>query len=109
MLGPLQSSFPELPNWALTLSRGINLVVALVGFLIVYTAYKGYRRNQSRPMFFIAVGFALAVGIPFLLFPLVLLGGGQTMAVVITLVQNVSTLLGLLSILYALRMPAGEG
>jgi hypothetical protein len=25
----------------------------------VYLAYKGYRRNRSRPLFYVAVGFAL--------------------------------------------------
>lgn len=101
---PLQSSVPALPEWALWLSRGINLVVAVLGFLIVYTAYRGYRRNESRPMLFIAIGFVLAIGIPFILFPVVLLDLSRTLAVVVTLVQNVATLLGLSCILYALRL-----
>lgn len=34
----------------------------LTGFIIVYIAYHGYSRNDSRPMHYIVVGFVLTVG-----------------------------------------------
>jgi len=42
--------------WFATVAKVIAL--ALGGF-IVYLAYKGYRRNNSRPLFYVAIGFGL--------------------------------------------------
>jgi len=50
-----------------------ELVGAALGVFIAYLAYRGYRRNQSRPMLFVSLGFALAFGVP-----LALTGLGST-------------------------------
>ncbi|WP_101297940.1 DUF7521 family protein [Halegenticoccus soli] len=36
-----------------------NLLAIALGFLIAYQAFRGYRRNQSTPMLYLSVGFAL--------------------------------------------------
>lgn len=36
-----------------------NLLVIALGFLIAYQAFRGYRRNDSTPMLFLAAGFVL--------------------------------------------------
>ncbi|MFC7134184.1 MULTISPECIES: DUF7521 family protein [Salinibaculum] len=107
---PLQLSPPDVPSWARLVSQSINLVTALVGLLIAYQAYRGYRRNQSRPMFYIAVGFILTVGLPFvLLVPTLLLADVEPLLVGLIFVRDIATLVGLAAILYALRMPVGGG
>jgi hypothetical protein len=42
--------------WSITV---IKLVALFLGAFIVYLAYKGYRRNASRPLLYVALGFAL--------------------------------------------------
>jgi hypothetical protein len=107
MFGPLQTTAADIPQAVQLFSNGINVVTGIVGFLITYYAYRGWRRNDSRAMFYIAVGFALTVGIPFALFvPVALLQLGESVLVAFSVVRNVVTLLGLLSILYALRLPS---
>lgn len=32
-------------------------VIAVLGLVIAYVGYRGYRRNDSRPMLFLATGF----------------------------------------------------
>lgn len=34
-----------------------KFVTMVLGFLIAYQAYRGYRRNNSRPMLYVAIGF----------------------------------------------------
>ncbi|XVH33675.1 DUF7521 family protein (plasmid) [Haloferacaceae archaeon DSL9] len=36
----------------------VKLLVVGLGLVIAYHGYLGYRRNDSRPMFYFAVGFA---------------------------------------------------
>jgi uncharacterized membrane protein (DUF441 family) len=45
--------------WFTTAAKIIALVL---GAFIVYLAYRGFRRNRSRPLFYVAVGFALITG-----------------------------------------------
>ncbi|UPW00836.1 hypothetical protein M0R88_01725 [Halorussus gelatinilyticus] len=106
-LVPLQLTPPDVPGWVRSVSQAMNLVAALVGLLIAYQAFRGYRRNDSRPMLFIAVGFALTVGLPFVLLgPMLLFGNNSAAVTAFVLVSNGSTLVGLGCILYALRMPS---
>ncbi len=42
--------------WFTTATKVLALVL---GAFIVYLAYRGFRRNRSRPLFYVAVGFAL--------------------------------------------------
>jgi hypothetical protein len=36
-----------------------KIAALILGTFIVYLAYRGFRRNRSRPLFYVAVGFAL--------------------------------------------------
>ena len=94
---------PQLPEWLLAFGQVASLLSGLIGILIAYVAYRGYRRNDSRPMLYVAAGFGLALGIPFGLYPLILLVP-ESVAQGLFVVQMSSQLTGLLLILYALRM-----
>jgi uncharacterized membrane protein YjjP (DUF1212 family) len=39
--------------------RFFKLIIVLLGTVLVYLGLKGYRRNRSKDMIFLAVGFAL--------------------------------------------------
>ena len=89
-----------------TVQRGLlayELLGAVVGVFIAYLAYRGYRRNQSRPMLFVSLGFVLALGVPlvvtltYLALPIT---GGR---IVLQVVNQTFELVGLLSIVYGLR------
>ena len=41
------------------LARATKAIALLLGAFIVYLAYKGYKRNNSKPMEFVALGFSL--------------------------------------------------
>lgn len=83
-----------------------DFVTIAVGLVIAYVAYRGYARNDSRPMLFIAAGFVLVFGGPGLVFlaslvvpmPNVVLGG----------LTQASELAGMVSILYGFLTPPGE-
>ena len=80
-----------------------ELFGALLGLFVAYQAYRGYRRNDSRPMLFIAVGFAVIMGVPALLFVPALFVPGVPLLGVQGVVQAFE-IVGLLCIIYALRM-----
>jgi len=81
-----------------------ELISIALGLTISYLAYLGYRRNQSRPMLFIALGFALILGVPGA--SLVILGFGLNVPIpIVNSVGQVSELAGLVAILYGLWMP----
>ena len=37
--------------------RALQIAIALAGVVVVYYAYRGYRKSGSRPLFFLALGF----------------------------------------------------
>jgi hypothetical protein len=83
--------------WFATVARVAALVL---GAFIVYLAYKGYRRNKSHPLLYVALGFALITagtileGVLFVIFQVDLraaLGAG-----------GVLTVMGFLSIIYSI-------
>ena len=79
-------------------------IVVLLGLAISYIAYRAYRRNQSRPMLFIATGFILVLFIPGVLgVTLYLLVGVP--APIVNSISQVSELAGLGLILYGLWTP----
>jgi len=80
-----------------------ELFGALLGLFIAYQAYRGYRRNDSRPMLFIAVGFVVIMGVPALLFVPALVVPAIPVFGVQSVVQAFE-IVGLLCIIYALRM-----
>jgi hypothetical protein len=83
-----------------------EVVVVALGLAIAYVAYQGYRRHDARPMLYVSVGFALALGVP-------AIAAGFYVAVpaiseaVTGAVTQTATILGLASILYGLRMNPG--
>lgn len=79
-------------------------MAALLGLGISVIAYRGYRRNQSQPMRFIAIGFVLVFVVPTLLV-ITLLVGSTPWIVALGAVGQVSEVCGMMSILYGLRMP----
>lgn len=82
------------------LSVASLLLVALLGTLIAVQAYRGYRRNDSRSMLYLAVGLALLTLVPFLVN--VALATAGVDRVEVALAENVSRLLGLVAITYSL-------
>lgn len=82
-----------------------SYVVIILGLVISYIAYRGYRRNDSRPMLYIAIGFVLVTGVPGLIGTIVLFTplDDRSAQLVGTGIDRVSTILGMLAILYALR------
>ncbi|QCC49479.1 hypothetical protein DV707_17295 (plasmid) [Halobellus limi] len=81
-----------------------ELIGAALGVFIAFLAYRGYRRNKSRPMLFVAVGFALALGVPLILTVVYLvlpITGGR---VVLQATSQTFEVAGLLCIIYGLRL-----
>jgi len=80
-----------------------QLVTVALGLAISYIAYRGYRRNDSRPMLFVSVGFFFALGVPaiaaglWVALPFV----GQ---LAVGAVTQVFEMLGMALILYGLRL-----
>lgn len=76
-------------------------LVALVGTLIAYQAYRGYQRNDSASMLYLSIGLLLLTAFPFLIniFITTLISPSQ---VVTVFFENTSRLLGLLAIMYSL-------
>ena len=95
----------EVPPWIATIIQYSDVLAAILGLFIAYQAFRGYRRNDSRPMLFISLGFVLALGLPFaiLLVSFVVPGGYVP---VLGLLTQAAELVGLGAILYALWMPA---
>ncbi|ELY87289.1 hypothetical protein C483_18398 [Natrialba hulunbeirensis JCM 10989] len=76
-------------------------LVALFGTVIAYQAYRGYRRNDARSMFYLAVGLLLLTLCPFVL-NVVLNTLTATDRIVTVFAENLSRLLGLVAIMYSL-------
>lgn len=76
-------------------------LVALVGTIIAYQAYRGYRRNDSTSMLYLAVGLVLLTLCPFLVNVVVNTLYGPAWIVTVFL-ENVSRLAGLVAIMYSL-------
>ena len=86
---------------------GLALVATALSAFIAYQAYRGYRRNGSRPMLYLAVGFAFITTVPFfvdILFFAVAARyfGAQTASVVLPSVKYGIQIVGLAFVLYSL-------
>ncbi|MCL9815240.1 DUF7521 family protein [Natranaeroarchaeum aerophilus] len=82
----------------------VALTSATLGGLVAGLAYRGYRRNESQPMFYLAIGVAFLTVVPFVLSYSI---DGVTNAsdAQILLVITVCHLTGLLAIAHSLRRP----
>jgi hypothetical protein len=105
MLEPMQFGDPaSVSEWVVVFGQATDVLSALLGIAIAAVAWRGYRRNDSRPMLLLSLGFVLALAVPFALLLVVVVGElPQGPAGVAT---QTSQVLGLLAILYALWMPA---
>jgi hypothetical protein len=86
---------------AVTPATLAGALTAAVGLFVAYQAYRGYRRNDSRPMLFLGVGIFLVTVAPFVVTTLlvsVLLASDAAAILAWALLE----ILGLGSILYAL-------
>jgi len=88
---------------------GVQLLKFVIGGVIAAIAYQGYRRNESRPMLFVATGFVLLLVVPFFLYVvagalLLALGLPSLAETAVVVSAELSQVVGLLVILYALRM-----
>jgi len=103
---PLQLWDAEVPpDWVVAYGQATDAVSAIVGIFIAYHAYRGYRRNESRPMLYISIGFTLALAVPFVLL-LAYLAVPFLSETLVSLATQTSQVLGVLAVLYALRMPS---
>jgi len=82
---------------------GIEALTVVLGLVIASVAVQGYRRNESRPMLFVAIGFVLLVGVPGVLSIAYL--AGVLPQPVLAVAGSVSEVLAMASILYGLRQP----
>lgn len=83
------------------LTVGSLFLVALLGAVIAYKAYRGYRRNDATSMLYLSVGLLLLTLVPFVVnvTATTLFGLDQVLTVFL---ENVSRVLGLLVIMYSL-------
>ena len=81
-----------------TLARALT---AAVGLFVAYQAYRGFRRNDSRPMLFLGVGIFFVTTVSFALSTLAVGALGAPDAVAV-LTWTVLEILGLAAIFYAL-------
>ncbi|MFP8958457.1 hypothetical protein ACLI4Y_17220 [Natrialbaceae archaeon A-CW3] len=77
------------------------LLVAVVGTVIAIQAYRGYRRNDSEPMLYLAIGLAFLTLGPFLI-NVTLNTVASPHYTVPVFLENMSRLIGLVSITYSL-------
>ncbi|MFB6159700.1 MAG: hypothetical protein ABEJ61_00810 [Haloferacaceae archaeon] len=80
---------------------GLFAVTAVLGLLVAYRAYQGYRRNRSEPMLYLAAGLVLVTAVPPLL-SLVLSNATALAGWLVVLAMTASQTAGLVSILYSL-------
>lgn len=76
-------------------------LTAVVGLFVAYQAFRGYRRNDSRPMLFLGLGIFLVTALPFVVTTL-LAGPLGTSDAITVLAWTLLEIAGLSSILYAL-------
>jgi len=88
---------------------GLQVLKAVIGMGIAVIAYRGYRNNQSRPMLFLAMGFILVLGMPFVLYvgglsAVVIIGMPAVGQAIVIALAELCQLAGLVAILHALRL-----
>lgn len=84
-----------------------GMASAALGTVVTWTAYRGYARNASQPMLFLAIGVALLTVVPFVLSHLID-WTTQAADATVLLVVTACHLLGLLAIVRSLRRPDSE-
>jgi hypothetical protein len=97
----------------------LSVIAAVLGLAVGWIALRGYRRNDSRPMLFVAAGFLLAFWAPpLLLFAYLATDLAATFSpeleesvpTAIAMAGDLSRIAGFVCILYGLAMPgSGDG
>jgi len=93
----------QIDNTARVALQAYELVGAALGLFITYLAYRGYRRNDSRPMLYLALGFGIIFGLAVPVFGLSLVFPALSPVVSQVFIQTFE-IIGFLCIIYALRM-----
>ena len=83
-------------DWIVTV---IKLVALALGTFIVYLAYKGYRRNNSKPLLYVALGFALITAATIVEGLLYVIVGSDLL--VALFISTIITVIGFVSIIYS--------
>jgi hypothetical protein len=83
--------------WVTTVTKALALIL---GAFIVYLAYKGFRRNRSKPLFYVAVGFALITAGTIAEGLLYVIVGSELLEA--TAVGTAITILGFMAIIYSI-------
>jgi len=83
--------------WITTITKVVALIL---GAFIVYLAYRGFRRNRSRPLFYVAVGFALITAGTIAEGLLYVIIGSELVEA--TAVGTAITILGFMAIIYSI-------
>lgn len=79
----------------------ITKVIALfLGTFIVYMAYKGYRRNASKPLLYVALGFGLITAATLLEGVMFVILGSDILAAIA--IGTVVTVIGFAAIIYSI-------
>ncbi|GAA0200596.1 hypothetical protein ACFFQF_01150 [Haladaptatus pallidirubidus] len=76
-------------------------VTAIVGLFVAYQAFRGYRRNESRPMLYLALGVIFLTTVPVIV-DSALSGLTEATDAGILLAVTLAHLVGVSSILYAI-------
>jgi len=83
-------------DWIVTV---IKLVALVLGTFIVYLAYKGYRRNTSKPLLYVALGFALITAATIVEGILYVVVGSDLL--VALFISTIITVIGFVAIIYS--------
>lgn len=83
--------------WAASIMR---LIALFLGAFIVYLAYRGYKRNASKPLLFVALGFALITTGTLLEGLIFVILGSDILAAIA--IEGVLTVIGFVAIIYSI-------
>lgn len=83
--------------WLTTITK---IMALILGAFIVYLAYRGFRRNRSRPLLYVAVGFALITAGTIAEGLLYVIIGSELLTAIAT--GTAITVLGFLAIIYSI-------
>jgi hypothetical protein len=83
--------------WLTTVTKVVALIL---GAFIVYIAYKGYKRNSSKPLLYVAIGFALITAGTIVEGVLYVMLGSELLNAIAT--GTAVTILGFAAIIYSI-------
>lgn len=83
-------------DWIVTV---IKLVALALGTFIVYLAYKGYKRNSSKPLLYVSLGFALITAATIVEGILYVIVGEELLMALF--ISTVITVIGFVAIIYS--------